>query len=171
MSTVITSLILIAVIIGLMVIFKLMHSKSILKKREKMASSLSHAGTQHGLSFTSQELLHAKAIGVDGIHRKFLIVNEKMEATVVALDEVKNCEVKKEFETLQYGDPKKPEYESHLATIELVFAFSNKKNPVKVVFFNHLINRAAEAPNLEAKAKDWEIILSKMIAPHAQERA
>lgn len=171
MSTVIISLILIGSIMLLVLSLIYIHKKNIKKKRQKLLSRFSEFGILHSLSFSSQEVLRNKIIGLDGIHRKFVFVNEKEEATVVSLDEVKNCKVIKNFETYNMGDSKNSDIERHLTSIQLLFEFKNNNNPVSVIFYDNMIHPIYEVETMEAKAKDWEILLTKMLVSSEKIRA
>ena len=48
------------------------------KKKENLFLQLSREGTANNLIFCSQEILQNKVIGIDGIHRKIMIL-EKMQ--------------------------------------------------------------------------------------------
>lgn len=163
MSTIITSLIIILLIITVVFVFKLVNKIHTKKIKDKLVSSLSHAGTKHGLSFTSQELLRDKVIGVDGINRKFVVVNEKDADILVDLQEVKSCHLQKSHGQVQYGNPMNGHTENRLATIGLLFEYENKKI-IPVHFYDHTVHSFSEANALEAKARDWEVILSKLIS-------
>jgi hypothetical protein len=171
MSTVIISAIFIAAIVLIFFAFSFINKRNIKKKNQKLLSQFSHAGTSHGLSFSSQEILRNKIIGLDGIHRKFVMVNEKEECKVVALDEVKKCEVVKFFETYKMGDPKNNDTERHLTSIELLFQFKKNNDPVSIAFYDNMIHPVYEAEPMEAKAKDWEILLSKLLQAPQELRA
>ena len=171
MSTIITSLLIIAFIIAIVFVFKWVDRIHVKKTNDKMISRLSHAGTKHGLSFTSQELLRDKVIGVDGIHRTFVVVNEKEECTIINLEEVKNCRFQKSYEQIQYGEGANRRVENRLSAIGLLFEYEKRNKMVPVHFFNYTIHSISEANALEAKAKDWETILSKMISAREAVRA
>lgn len=163
MSTVIISGIFVAAIVIIFVAFSAINKRNIKKKKDKLLIQFSLAGSSNGLSFSSQEILRNKIIGLDGIQRKFVMVNEKEECKVVALDEVKKCEVVKFFETYKMGDAKSNDTERHLTSIELLFQFKKNNDPVSIAFYDNMVHPIYEAGVMEAKANDWEKILSKML--------
>ena len=77
--------------------------------------------------------------------------------------EVKNCTVEKKYDSIVIGTEKKPKIEPHLRSIDLKFAFKNNAEPVSVSFYDSNVNSIYEMAELEAKAKTWEAVLSKMI--------
>lgn len=171
MSTIITSLIIIALIVAIVFVFKMINKIHLKKVKDKLISSLSHAGTKHELSFTSQELLRDKVIGVDGIHRKFVVVNEQEECIIVNLEEVKNCRFQKNYGQVHYGEGANRHVENRLATISLLFEHERNNKIVQVHFYDHTVHSFSEADALEAKARDWEVILSKMMSSPQMARA
>lgn len=171
MSTVIISGVFIAVIVLIFVVFKIISKRDAAKKNQRLLTQFSHAGTSHGLSFSSQEILRNKIIGLDGIHRKLVMVNEKEECVVVSLDEVKKCAVVKNFETYKVGDPKNNDIERHLTSIELSFEFEKKKEPISILFYDSMVHPIYEVEPMEAKANDWETLLSKMLVSNGKVRA
>ncbi|HXS57993.1 MAG TPA: hypothetical protein VN726_17790 [Hanamia sp.] len=163
MSTVIISIIFIVAIVIIFVAFRVINKRNIKKKNDKLLAQFSQTGTSNGLSFSSQEILRNKIIGLDGIQRKLVMVNEKEECTIVALDEVKKCAVIKNFQTYNLGGDKNSDIERQLTSIGLVFEFKKQDNPVSILFYDNMIHPVFEAAAMEAKANDWEKILSKLL--------
>ena len=73
MSTLIVAAILIAGTIFISVIFININRKSERKRRESLLKHFSEAGSKRGLSFSAQEELKNKIIGLDGLQRKLLV--------------------------------------------------------------------------------------------------
>jgi hypothetical protein len=171
MSTVMVSIILIGGIVLLIMAFNMLNKRNRKKKEQELISLFNQTGEKHGLSFSSQEILHHKVIGLDGINKKFVMVGDGQESNIVSLDEVKNCVMKKNFETYKAVDKKDSGYEKFVSSIVLLFEFKNKKQPVQVSFYDNLLHPVAEEKIMETKAKDWETILSKMISSSEEVRA
>ena len=171
MSTVIVSLIIIGVIAFLITGFNFLNKRNRKAKEQKFIDLFNRAGEENGLSFSSQEVLRNKIIGLDGINRKFVVVNENEKSRVINLDEVRKCSMEKHLETYSRTDEKSSGYEMFVKTISLKFEFKKKIDPETVVFYDILFNPEVEEKLMEAKAKDWEIILSKMIIDPVKERA
>ena len=171
MSTVIVSVILIGGIVLLITAFKMLNKRNRKKKEQELISLFNQTGEKHGLSFSSQEILHHKVIGLDGINRKFVIVNDKEESSIISLDEIKSCVMKKNFETYQAVDKKDSGHEKFVTSIGLFFEYKNKKQPTQVLFYDNLLHPAIEEKIMETKAKDWETVLSKMIVSSEKVRA
>ena len=143
------------------------HNKQYRSAMNELLKQFSKIGSDHQLSFSSQELLHNSVLGLDGVHRKILVVtreNENYHPSVIDLDQVKNCTVKKTYGKINAGDLKKHGLEQHIERIALHFDFINNTSS-EVGFYRSLEGPAHEAPAMERKAKHWEAILSKMLKP------
>jgi hypothetical protein len=174
MSTIIVASILLFGVIGISTIFVYMHNQQLKKKRQALLFCLSKLAAQHGLSFTSQEELLNKTIGLDGLQRKLLIVeknNARYDCNVIDLEEVENCLVKKVYNSIDAGGLKAKRVEECLKTIVLQFNFNNDKPSSDLIFYENTVNSIYEMFELENKAKKWQIMLSKMIIVQAKERA
>lgn len=141
------------------------------KKTNGLLALLNEAATQYNLSFSSQEILKNRIIGVDGISRKLIIAEEQNDINaydVIDLEEVKSCKMKRNYTTVNMGDKKT---EEHLSAIVLQFHFKNGKEAHSLPFYNDITNHIYEIAELENKAKDWEAMLSKMLTAQAGQRA
>ncbi len=139
-------------------------------KREAMNNLLKHfsqLGTENGLNFSSQELLKNCILGLDGVHRKILVVTKEEDFTgsfIIDLNQVKNCTVKKIYGMINVGDLKNHKLDQYLEKIILHFELHGKPS-VEIVFYKHFDNHVYETLELEQKARHWETILSKMQTP------
>ena len=62
------------------------------------------------------------------------------------------------------GSEKKIRMEQHLASIDIIFGFKNGSDePVSLSFYDNKVNNVYKMADLEAKAKNWETILSKIL--------
>ena len=163
MSTLIVSLIIIGVVLLLVMGFSLLNKRNKKAKEQKFVDLFNSTGVEHGLSFSSQEILRNKIIGLDGINRKFVVVNENEQSRVIDLDDVAKCFMEKHMGTYSRTDEKSSGYEMFVKTVSLKFEFKKKREPETVIFYDILLNPEVEEKLMETKAKDWEIILSKMI--------
>ena len=165
MSTIFITFIIIAFIVlifGCLTFF----IKTDKKKKENLFLRLSQEGSANNLTFCSQEILQNKVFGIDGIHRKIMIlekINNKYQSSVISLDEVQNCELIARSGSLNSGYFKKIQAEKKPDAIELRFKFKNQAPPASIIFYNSLINSKRELVLLKAKAEYWNIMLSKML--------
>lgn len=171
MSTLIVSFVIIGAVILLIIAFGFLSRRNRKAKEQRLVDLFNNVGEKNGLSFSSQEILRNKIIGLDGLNRKFVVVNETGNSTVINLDDVRKCSMEKHLETYSRTDEKSSGYEMFVKTIHLKFEFIKKMEPETVIFYNILLNPEVEEKLMEAKAKDWETILSKMIIDSVKTRA
>jgi hypothetical protein len=165
MSTLIVAAILIVSTVLISLIFISINNKNERKRNEKLLTLFSEAGSTHGLSFSSQEVLRNKIIGLDGLKRALLVFEFALVESVIYINmaEIKNCTVTKEYESVNIGTEKKNNIEKRLTSIGIRFDFMNGAKPVSISFYESDFNSVYETAELEAKAKDWVAVLSKMI--------
>lgn len=148
--------------------------KTTKKKKENLFLRLSKEGTANNLIFCSQEILQNKVIGIDGIHRKIMIlenISNKYNCSVISLDEVQNCELITRCGSLHTANFKRLQIEKKLQAIELQFELKNQSQPASIIFYDSLINSKKELVLLKAKAEYWSIMLSKMLTGQVSARA
>jgi hypothetical protein len=134
------------------------------KKTERLLLAFSHLGTDNDLSFTSQELLGNRVIGLDGLKRKLLFIEDndaKYRSLVIDLDAVRTCTVKLKYIGFSIS-LKRRNPEEYLEKISLQFE-GNDKKVIDVPFYVFHKDNISNKRLLEQKARDWETILSKMI--------
>lgn len=159
--------------IVLSVILVYMDNVEARKRKAALFYQFSKLGSKYGLSFTSQEMLARRIIGLDAIIQKILvfeILDNSYDWYLINLKEVKGCVVKKIYGSIDAGKPDKKQIEDYLELIALEFCFKNNQNTVAVPFYVKLQNAPEEIPELDHKAKDWEVILGKMLS-HEVKRA
>jgi hypothetical protein len=170
MSTILTGVILIAGTIGFVLLLVFINKRN--KKREDKAliNAVNEAGVEKGYSFSSQELLKDKIIGLDGVNQRLLIFDSKNtnHVTNIQLADVKECSLKKEYESINYGNDKKADMEQQLRTIAIRFSFKNRSGFFSLSFYDSMLHSVYEMAELEAKAKHWEMLLSKLILKDAR---
>ena len=143
------------------------------KKKQNFFLRLSQEGIANDLTFCSQEILQNKVIGIDGIHRKIMVLEKtknKYNCSVISLDEVYHCELITDRSLLNAGNLKKLETEKSLKAIELQFKFKNQAQAASIKFYDSLVNSKRELALLKAKAEYWSIMLSKMLTNNSQVR-
>lgn len=144
------------------------------KNKEKLFIHLSQEGTANNLTFCSQEILQNKVIGIDGIHRKIMIlerIKNSYNCSIICLDEVQHCELVTNAGVLNTGNLRRFDIEKNQAAIELQFEFKNHAQPASIIFYDSLLNSKKELALLKAKAEFWSIMLSKMLNRQVSVRA
>ncbi len=143
-------------------------------KKENLFVRLSKEGSENNLVFCSQEILCNKVIGIDGIHRKIMIlekINHAYKSSVISLDEMQKCELKSSYGSLERDNVERSEIEKKLTKIELQFNFKDNCLPATITFYDNVVNSKKEIILLKAKAEYWSVMLSKMLLRPVEARA
>ena len=173
MSSTMIALIVLVSLTGVIMALIYTHKKQNKKQTARLLDQFSLLGMGYDLSFSSQEILTGRMIGLDGIHRKLLLVEEKEKAwshTLINLQDVKNCTLQKSYQQL-YIAPGDGNKQSQVQEISVQFTFRNDQEPVSIVFYNHILHNIFVMAELETKAREWQVVLSKMMKDANHQRA
>ncbi|MEP7278576.1 MAG: hypothetical protein ABI813_08040 [Bacteroidota bacterium] len=127
---------------------------------------ISQLGTRFNLSFSGYEKIGNKIMAFDGVRRKLLIIDaadssEKYD--IIELNEISKISIKKIFNSIEAGELKKRSLEQFIKNICLQFNFRNRLHSVVLSFYDRENDSITEALPLEKKARNWQILLSKII--------
>src|SRR5579885_3685024 len=108
MSTIIIAVVLVGLIVAVCLLLVIMNNKQKRKALNRLLHEFSKTGTEHNLTFSSQEILKNCIVGLDGVKRKVLVL-EKLEETdfhsfVIDLNAVKSCSVNRLYGTVSDGE-------------------------------------------------------------------
>jgi hypothetical protein len=143
-----------------------MHQLQLKKKKEKLFVFFNKLGSLYHLSFTGQEILRDKIIGLDGARKKLLVVEDslnKYNSIIIDLYEVCACKVKKIYSAINAGDLKNNTVEKYLTIMALQLDFKNGNSPVALTFYKNMTDSVHDIKRLEIKTKHWETMVSKML--------
>ena len=164
MATIIFLLIVVAeTVIYILILFAMKHRNIRFDKIKYL--QLSELGSKFSLSFSSHELLGNKIMGLDGINKKLLVLEQtdgQSHSYIIDLDEAKAITVKKIYSSIKAGELKKRRIEEFLKSIQLQFEFRNGKEDIVLPFYESKIDNVDDLPGLERKTKNWQMVLSKM---------
>jgi len=167
MSTIIVAVILVSVLIFICLMLVGVNNKNREKATTELRLRAKEFGTANNLSFTKQEILESCLIGLDEIQRKLFILKkigeDKYDAVLLDLNEVKSCSKKLVYNKVNIGTAKKEKFENHMDKIALVFDFLDDRRQFQISFFEHRLDQLLKMGVLEEKAKDWETILNNII--------
>ena len=127
---------------------------------------LSKLSSTFDLSFSRQEILSNKIIGLDGIKRKLLVAEKNNELGypyIIELSRVTTITIRKIYHSIKAGELKIRRLEEFLESILLQFEFGNEKNTIVLPFYEGKINKLHDLPRLERRARWWQMILSKIV--------
>jgi hypothetical protein len=166
MSTLLVVLLVILCISVVLFMIVFLHNRSNRLKTEKLLRCFSELGTEYNLSFTGKEIMRNRIIGVDGLKSKLLFLDHSTadpDYFVIDLTEAKSCRVSKLYGSSYTDNSLERRAEGYLHTIALEFDFMNGGHTVALPLYNHLTDAIQHAPEMEAKAKNWESVLLKML--------
>lgn len=159
-----TIIFLVAEMVSYTLIFIVMKHRSIRFNKNRYLQ-LSELGSKFNMSFSSHEVLGNKIMGLDGINKKLLVLEQtdgQNHSYIIDLDEVKAMSVKKIYSSIKAGELKKNRIEEFLKIIQLQFEFGNGKEDIVLPFYESEIDSIYDLPGLERKIMNWQLILSKM---------
>jgi hypothetical protein len=157
-------------IIGALIYIHRQHTR---KEKDRLLRQFSLLGTTYALSFSSQELLTHSILGLDGIRRKLLYIEAKGETCahkLIDLEEVKSCSIQKIYQG-KIPSASKERAESQVQDIVLQFIFKHDQEPVTIPFYSMALHSIYQMAELETKAKEWQVMLSKMLTANKEIRA
>lgn len=128
---------------------------------------LSELGSKYNLCFSSHLVLGNKLVALDGIKKSLLISesgNDWDQPYVIELSEVTAVSVKKSYGSIVSGELKTKGLEEFLKRIDLRFEYGDKSKPFVLTFYDSEANAPQDIPRLARSAKNWQMILSKMLA-------
>jgi hypothetical protein len=133
-----------------------------------MLVSFRNTGALLRLSFANHEVLPNKIIGLDKTNKKLLIVegNGKDYGTeCIDLTEVKTCRVKRIYHAIKAGGFSQKKLHDYLSAVAIEFKFRNNSNSFVLDFYKPQANIMYKVADIERKARKWEALLSKILAP------
>jgi len=165
MSIIAIALLIIITTVCIPLIFVLINKKNREKKNKILLSFFMQEGFKLGLSFSSQEILRSKIIGLDAAKQTLLIFDFNKDGNIrcINISEVKTCTIEKNHDSIVIGTARQAKPESHLRSVDLKFVFKNGAEPISISFYDSNVNSIYEMAELESKAKTWEVLLSKML--------
>lgn len=167
MSNIIVAIIVVASVTFVCLLLAGIHNKQKRKAMNELLNYFRQAGTENNFSFSSEEVLQNSVLGLDPVHRKLLFAvrsGSLFHSSVIDVNNLGSCTVKKHYGTIQAGDLKKHKLEQYLDRITLHLEPAGKP-PVEIDFYRHSDNHLFEIPELEQKARYWETFLAKMQKP------
>ncbi len=144
------------------------------KKIEHLVRKLNRLGAANQFIFCSQEILQDKVIGIDGIHRKILILEKVKggyQSCIISLDEVHDCKLVANSASITRDRLKNILGRTTEMTLALQFEFNNHMQPASIIFTDGINSSKKEFEFLKAKAQYWCAMFSKMLIPQIEARA
>lgn len=134
---------------------------------------ISELGSRFNLAFSSVLNLGNKTIALDGIKKKLLVLdnnNNKDLNCIIDLDEVKTIWLKKSYNSITPGEYKEKGLEGFQEAILLQFEYRDEGRSFSLPFYEQGKNELSNLPMLARNARNWQMILSKMISPNKRSK-
>jgi hypothetical protein len=140
------------------------------KSAKSRYTLLSELGSEFNLSFSSHLVLHNRLIALDGIKRILLVSeanNEVQQPCIIELNKVAAVSIKKTYGSIKSGELRIKRFEEFLRRIDLQFEYRDKNESVVLPFYDNETDAFRDLPRLEKNAKNWQMILSKLLVSHS----
>ena len=162
MSTILVAAIIIAFTVIPPVVFVRFTKRKAEKRREKHFALLKNHGNDHSLSFTHEQLLKGRMLGLDLHSNKLLVLQtgDEPKSEVFDLEQVKSCTLFREYDAVRIYDTKAAKTEQVLSRIGLKLEFATGLSPVLIQFYNSQQNGIYEISDLEKKATEWKDLIA-----------
>ena len=126
---------------------------------------LSELGTQFNLSFSSQLVFGNRAMALDGLRKKLLVLQIEAgiaRSFIIDLSKTVAIAVKKTYGKISQGELKHKDMDEFLTTIELEFESLDGDSSFTLPLYNSNTDEVSERPKMSRNAKLWQLILSKI---------
>lgn len=161
--------IIVIALVAISLLLVIMNNQQTKKKNAALLQQFNSACHEHGINCTGQELLKNGLLGLDAPRQKLLVATIDQQALniqCVDFNRLKSCSCKRNHAQAA-GNNK----EQWLQAVALVFYFKDGAEPCSFNFYDHTIHHIYELSELEQKARDWEMLISKMIRSENAQRA
>lgn len=167
MSTIISAVIIIAVLVLIFWLLIAIHKNDLKKKAAGLIIHFNELAYNNNLSITETETLHDMVFGMDELYGKLLILESAEKNTyqhqIIDLDEVMRCTLQKNNRSVFEKGASGQISEVFVEQVNLLFEFTDRREPYELVFYKHIVDHIFELPQLEMKAIKWQELISKKI--------
>lgn len=129
---------------------------------------LSELGSRFNLSFSSHLVVGKKFVALDGIKKILLVFEENYDLNppyIIELTRVRAISLKQSYGKIAPGKLQYKPLGKFLKTIDLRFEYANPDQSVVLSFYDSERDDFRDLPRIGRNAKNWQMILSKMIVP------
>jgi len=127
---------------------------------------LNKLGSMLNLSFSTCAIVGNKIIGLDVAQRKLLIaekINGLFRPFFIELNKVSVISIQKIYNSIKAGDLKTRRIEEFVQSIRIQLKFGNGDNTIILPFYERTTDGLKNLRWLERKARNWQMMLSKML--------
>jgi len=105
--------------------------------------------------------------GIDELYRKLLILestgNNKYQHQIIDLDDIMYCTLQKNNRPVYEKGTSGQISEVFVEKVNLLFEFTDRREPYELVFYRHVVDHIFELPQLDQKAGKWQELISTKI--------
>ena len=145
-----------------------------LNSRIKRLWNITKLAKKRSLNISNQDEVGANVIGLDVAKRKLLYAKKTANTSsclIIDLNNLERCTIKKEYNSINAGELKTRKLHHFLKSIFLHFVFKNGSGTLSLPLFVSQKEQEVNIEQLEAQAKKWESIVSKLLPIPIRERA
>ena len=145
-----------------------------LNNRIKRLLNINKLAKRRRLSYSSEDEVGDNIIALDLLKRKLLFVKNAPDASsclIIDLNNLERCTIKKEYNSINAGELNTKKLHDFLKTIFLNLVFKNGSRTVSLPLFDAKKDQQHNIQKLEAQAKNWKTIISKLLPMQIRERA
>ncbi|WP_018614660.1 hypothetical protein [Segetibacter koreensis] len=137
-----------------------------LNSRIKRLWNITKLAKRRSFDISNKEEVGGNVIALDVAKRKLLyakITPHTSSCLIINLNNLEKCTIKKEYHSINAGELKTKKLHQFLKSIFLHFVFKNGSGTLSLPFFDARKEQQVNIEQLEAKAKKWETIVSKVL--------
>lgn len=145
-----------------------------LNSRIKRLWNITKIAKRRSLCLSKQDEVGSNVIAVDVQKRKLLYVKKTTKVSsclIIDLTNLENCLLRKEYNTIGAGELNTKKLPYFLKSIFLSLGFRNNSSRVILPLYQSETDGYEDVIQVEAKAKEWQTIVSKFKPAHIKERA
>ncbi|MGB4845344.1 MAG: hypothetical protein WBP16_12835 [Ferruginibacter sp.] len=167
MSTIISAVIIVVAIVLIFWLLIIVHKNDLEKKAAGLIMRFNEAAYNNNLAVTETETLNDMVFGMDVLYGKLLILEltgkNKYQHQIIDLYDVMRCTLQKNNRTVYEKGTSGQISEVFIEKVNLLFEFTDRREPYELVFYRHVVDHIFELPQLEEKAVKWQELISKKI--------
>ena len=145
-----------------------------LNSRFKRLFNISRLARRARLSISTQDNVGANVLALDSAKRKLLYAKTTpgtSSCLIIDLNSLEACSIKKEYSSINAGELKTKKLHHFLKSVFLKLVFKNGTGAVSLPLFDAQKESLDNLEQLEAKARKWEKLVSKLLPVPIGERA
>jgi hypothetical protein len=145
-----------------------------LNSRIKRFFSLAKVAKERKLNFSNLDEVGSSVIAIDTAKRKLLYLKsapDNSSCLILDLNNLHECTIKKQYNGINAGDLNKRKMSDFLRSVFLNLRFKGDPATITLSLYEAHKDKQDDLEQLEANAKKWETIVSKLLSVQILARA